>query len=396
MTYQQSLEFLFSLTNQGIKLGLENTQKFLKHVSADSPKAPIIHLAGTNGKGSTANMLHAIMQAHSLRSGLFTSPHINDFRERIRINKTFISEQVVTRFVKTYQSYILENKLTFFEVNTVLAVHHFVTELVDVIILETGLGGRLDATNCFKSQLCLLTPISMDHESYLGNSLPQIVREKAGIIKKNATVISSDPNTENLAQLKQHCSAVGGNWQSFNYNSALQIDIPLLGEHQNRNAQVALFSAEHFLGNVFNRNAAEKSLKTLNWHGRLERWQKNANVFLDVSHNPDGLQKTIDTLKTLYPKQEFVCLFAFLTDKSIANLIGILKQFTNDLHLYPLVHDRFNKTAYNTFIQQNELREYNLETPLDQLMGKNKHLLVIGSHFLLEQFHLDFADNKLV
>lgn len=391
MTYRAALDFLFSLTNQGIKLGLENTRQFLKHVGADAPSAPIIHLAGTNGKGSTATMIHAILCKHGKRAGLFTSPHIRDFRERIRVREALITAEEIAEFTATHKDYILEHKLTFFEVNAVMAMAHFQRENCDIIILETGLGGRLDATNCFEPKLCILTPISMDHESYLGDTIEEIVAEKAGIVKSGAAVLCSDPSEANQKQLQRAASAEGAQWLNFSIDENKTIDLPLLGKHQQRNAQTALAAAKFMLQNDFNENLAKLALKTLNWRGRLERWQKNARVFLDVSHNPDGLQKTLATLKAEFPNERFTCLFAFLTDKRTESLVATLRGFAEDCVLFPLTHPRFEQSAYEPLLARGEIRAFgNAETP-ENLLAYCDKLLVIGSHFLLDEFHQRFG-----
>ena len=170
MNYQETVKFLYDLQFFGIKLGLENTKSFLEYTGCLNPKAQIIHIAGTNGKGSTATMVANVCLAHNKHVGLYTSPHILDFRERIQFNSELISENWIIRFIEMNKPFVEEKKLTFFEVTTVMAIAFFESMNADIIVLETGMGGRLDATNCFIPTVSIITNVSLDHQGYLGNT----------------------------------------------------------------------------------------------------------------------------------------------------------------------------------------------------------------------------------
>src|SRR5262245_29630575 len=206
MTYKQALTWLYSLQRFGIKLGLENTRRLLDEcciggrrgerpmsnaASASTPK--VIHVAGTNGKGSVCAMIDSICRLQGYRTGLFISPHLVTFRERIRVNGEMISEDAVAEGLKTIRDLIADwdPHPTFFEVTTALALKHFGDAKIDIAILETGLGGRLDATNAVQTDVSVITPISLDHEKWLGHTLAEIAAEKAGIIKPGVPVVSA-------------------------------------------------------------------------------------------------------------------------------------------------------------------------------------------------------------
>ena len=194
--YRESLDYLYSLQLFGIKLGLENIRQLLARLGNPQRKLRIIHIAGTNGKGSTAATLANIFQVAGISAGLYTSPHLHSFTERIRVAAKQISEAEVVELIDELRPHAEELRTTFFEFTTAMALLHFQRSGVEWAILETGLGGRLDATNVVESELCLLTPIALDHTAYLGNTLAEVAAEKAGIFKSQVPVISSRQQPE--------------------------------------------------------------------------------------------------------------------------------------------------------------------------------------------------------
>jgi dihydrofolate synthase/folylpolyglutamate synthase len=198
MTYQESLEYLYSLARLGIKLGLENTTRLLDYFGNPQLKTPTIHIAGTNGKGSTSAFVESILRASGYRVGLYTSPHILDFRERIQIDRQLISPEELVHWVAKLKqaSEKLNISPTFFEMGTVMALLHFNRQKTDWNVVEVGMGGRLDSTNLCQGRICIITPVSLDHESSLGTHLSQIAQEKAAIIKHPCTVVSGSQEKE--------------------------------------------------------------------------------------------------------------------------------------------------------------------------------------------------------
>lgn len=388
MSYSDDLSFLFRLTNQGIKLGLENSRAFLKHLQRDEPQGKIIHIAGTNGKGSTAIMLHDILKDHGKKVGLFSSPHIQDYRERFRINGNLISQSFVQNFIRTHQNYIRDNGLTFFEVCTVLALDFFESESCDYIILETGMGGRLDATNCFKPVASLITSVSLDHQSFLGESIEEIAAEKAGIIKKAIPIFSAEQ--ENSIKTVINNTAKKMNAPFIDLTLSYHADhyfLPLFGEHQKRNAHSAFSISKFLLNHDFKASIATHSLAGVKWAGRLEQWGKNKQVFLDVSHNPVGVQHSLKSLNEQFLGKSFSVIFAFLSDKNSAECLKLLQAFSEQCYLYPLKHERFDISQFShfpIFEAKRDIAHFLAETNSD-------YLLVIGSHFLLAAFLDDYS-----
>jgi dihydrofolate synthase/folylpolyglutamate synthase len=207
MNYQESLDYLYSLARLGIKLGLENTTRLLDYFGNPQLKTSTIHIAGTNGKGSTAAFVESILRASGYRVGLYTSPHILDFRERIQIDRQLIVPEEMVHWITTLKQVSEKLKLspTFFEFSTLMAILHFERQDTDWNVIEVGMGGRLDSTNLCQGKVCIITPISRDHESSLGTDLSQIAREKAAIIKHPCTVVCGPQEKEVTQVIQDQC-----------------------------------------------------------------------------------------------------------------------------------------------------------------------------------------------
>src|SRR5688572_8198942 len=245
MTYAEAIQFLYSLRMFGAKFGLENTFKLAALAGNPQNQLRFIHVAGTNGKGSTCAMLESIYRAAGLRVGLFTSPHLVSFRERMQVNREWISEADVTRLVREMQprlkEFPAEDHPTFFETVTVMALQYFAEQKCDLVIWETGLGGRLDATNIVTPLASVITNVQYDHQKWLGNTLEQIAREKAGIIKPGVPVVTSAEEPPALAVIKgaaaQQGSALTLVTAAYTQHPPLDtLRLPLLGRHQRMNA----------------------------------------------------------------------------------------------------------------------------------------------------------------
>ena len=245
INYREALAWLYSLQRFGIKLGLENIERLLEELSKRGilQAAPwkVIHVAGTNGKGSVCAMIDSICRAQGYRTGLFTSPHLVTFRERIRVNGDMISEEAVADGLTTIRNLVAnwDPHPTFFEVVTALALKHFSDTRVEIVILETGLGGRLDATNAIQSDVSVITPIDFDHEKWLGKTIPEIAAEKAGIIKPGVPVVSAPqrPDAEEVIHARAaECHAP----LEFVTKPYDETPIALAGANQKQNAALAI------------------------------------------------------------------------------------------------------------------------------------------------------------
>lgn len=255
------LEKLFRLQRLGIKVGLNHTYELLNRCGNPHNKLKTIHIAGTNGKGSTAAILQSILRTAGLKVGLYTSPHLVNFNERIRVNGIQISDDFIIEFMKMLNDDIDEIKSTFFETTTVLALYNFFIEKVDVAIIEAGLGGRLDSTNILEPNLTIITSIDIDHQNILGETIKEIAFEKAGIIKKDTPVITSNQPKEVLDVLISRAKILNSKIEIVNNPDKIIVDwlftnfvvenkefsIPLLGEHQAYNASLAIRASSLFM-----------------------------------------------------------------------------------------------------------------------------------------------------
>jgi len=317
VNYPEAIQFLYGLRLFGAKFGLDNTIKLAALAGNPQEKLRFIHVAGTNGKGSTCAMLEAIYRAGGWRTGLFTSPHLVSFRERIQVNRQLISENDVVRLVAGLQPLLGQfpagHHPTFFEVLTVMALKFFAEQKCDLVIWETGLGGRLDATNIVTPLASVITNIAMDHQQWLGDTLEKIAFEKAGIIKPGVPVITSTDEPEALAMIQKVAkekgsllTIAGADANSPSRSTALSRDaaMPLPGEHQRINASLALATVDALQKHV---SVAEKKilagLANVHWPGRLQlvQRQNGREILLDGAHNVAGAKVLANALNVLLP-----------------------------------------------------------------------------------------------
>ncbi len=359
MTYQQTLDFLYSklpmFTRVGavaIKKDLHNTFAMCAALGDPQDKFKSIHIAGTNGKGSTSHMLAAILQQAGYKTGLYTSPHLKDFRERIRIDGKMIPKSFVTNFVKTQSKLIQEIEPSFFEVTVAMAFDYFAKEQVDIAIIEVGLGGRLDSTNIITPELSVITNISLDHTNLLGNTLPEIAFEKAGIIKKNIPVVIGErqPETQEVfinkaTSLQAPITFASDLLQITNPHhkaSSLLINIikddhilykdlalDLTGTYQLKNILTVVQTVIQLKEkgyNIINQaiySALNNVKKLTGLQGRWQTLSKNPLVICDTGHNKAGLLEVLENIrKTPYEKLHFV--IGMVKDKDIDGVLNIL------------------------------------------------------------------------
>jgi len=317
MNYRESLDYLYGLQRFGIKLGLENIRTLLERCGHPERGFGIIHVAGTNGKGSVSAALAAILQQAGFRTGLYTSPHLHSFTERIRVDGDAITEDEATRLTMLLRSLSEGIPATFFEFTTAMALLHFQRRRVDFAILEVGMGGRLDATNAVDPRLCVITPICFDHAEHLGDTLAAIAREKAGIIKEKIPVIVGRQEPEALEVLMEEArsrrsplflcgrdfSPVMG--PDFGFRGmGLELSglrPALLGAHQRENLSLALAAAVVLRrqGAVIPEAALREGIERVRWPGRLEWWKGRREILIDGAHNEGGARVLAAYLSSL-------------------------------------------------------------------------------------------------
>lgn len=335
MTYEQVTEWLFSqlpvFQTQGktaFNNKLENIIALDNYLNNPSKKFKSIHVAGTNGKGSTSSMLASVLQEAGYKVGLYTSPHLKDFRERIKINGVPVSEQYVVDFVTQHKAAFKQYQLSFFEMTVGMAFDYFSTQKVDVAIIEVGMGGRLDATNIISPLVSVITNIGLDHTQYLGTTLPLIAAEKGGIIKENTPVVIGEYHPETFPVFEQIATSKKADLhKAFNIEAELP-PIGLLGNYQIKNAKTVLKTVELLQSQfvITTQNFKDGLLNVVTNTGLQGRWQILQNqplVICDTAHNTHGLTEVVLQLEKVN-KGQLHFVIGMVKEKDISAVIAIL------------------------------------------------------------------------
>ncbi len=360
MTYSQAIQFLYRLRWFGAKFGLDNTLRLAALAGNPQKKLRFIHVAGTNGKGSTCAMLEAIYRAAGLRVGLFTSPHLVAFGERMQVNREMISESETAALVDRMRELLergwgatsdpeqAKEHPTFFEVVTVMALLHFVEKKCDLVIWETGLGGRLDATNIVTPLASVITNIQYDHQQYLGQTLAGIASEKAGIIKAGVPVITGTDEPEALEVIRETARKKNAPLTIVAAGETerpplVEIQLPLLGQHQRGNAAVALVTVRALGGQIaVSENAMREGLSRVHWAGRLQLITRpgGQRILLDGAHNVDGAEMLVAALREYFPSSKPVMVLGILRDKDWPAMCERLAPLASRILLVPVHSER--------------------------------------------------------
>ena len=357
MNYQQAISYLFGLQIFGIKLGLSNISSFLNYLGNPHLKFQSIHVAGTNGKGSVCAMLESILCQAGYKTGLFTSPHLVDFTERVRICGKSIEKQFMVEFVKECKGRIDEHKYTFFEVNTALAFLYFAEKRVDLAVVETGLGGRLDATNVLLPLATVITNIDLEHTDILGKKITRIAFEKAGIVKEKVPVITGIEQPQALKVIKSICQKKSSPLIPVKGNSSWKIkktslekttfdlrlgntnfpnlELNLLGTHQVKNAALSLLSVQELQKRSYkiSNTAITEGLKKVNWPCRFQIHHKRPWVILDAAHNPAAALILRQTFSGLFPDRKVIFIFGVMQDKDYPRILRVLSPIAKKIIL---------------------------------------------------------------
>jgi len=347
MTYAEAIDFLFGLRLFGANFGLENTFKLAALAGNPQAKLRFIHVAGTNGKGSTCAMLESIYRAAGYRTGLFTSPHLVSFRERLQVNRQLIPEDEVVRQVEVLRSLLQQfpagQHPTFFEVVAVMALRYFADQQCDVVIWETGLGGRLDATNIVTPMASVITSIGFDHQQWLGETLSAIAGEKAGIIKPGVPVVTAALEPEAQAVMDRTARERNASLTRVAPITFPPGELALAGAHQQQNAAVALAVVKLLQPQLPVRPEHLRSgLTTVSWPGRLQllTWPDGRKLLLDGAHNTEGVAALRTALQTLYGSERPVLIFGALQDKKWPELCALLAPLADCIHIVPVASER--------------------------------------------------------
>jgi len=415
-SYSATISDLYQLQQFAEKQGVQNIRKLVNRLGNPQRKYPILHIAGTNGKGSTSIILQNILKQHGLKVGLYTSPHLLDFRERIRINDHFITKAYIQAYWSEMADFVNRHKMTFFDTTTALAFNYFYDQRVDVAIVETGLGGRLDSTNIVNPAGVILTPIHRDHTKQLGRRLKSIAREKAAIIKPDSVVFCGKQHFliyELFEQYRKKASqwtylSQAGHIRNIKmYNSYSEFDLidknrqikysdlrlSLAGKHQLDNAFLAYFAARWYLAEIetlFRAEIFKKSLKHISWPGRLQKISEKPDIYMDVSHNYDGFKKTLEFVKYFYPVHKAHLLVGLLSDKDHRTIARLVAQYFTSITVTELVHQKplpavdfakeLKKWNINPIVKTNNHQAFK---EISKNLEEDDALFVMGSHFLV-------------
>ena len=402
-----------------IKKDLTNTKLICEQIGNPEVKFKSIHIAGTNGKGSVSHMLAAILQTAGYKTGLYTSPHLYDFRERMKINGAMVPEEFVTRFVEKVKPIIETIEPSFFEITVAMAFEFFADEKVDIAIIETGLGGRLDSTNVIKPILSIITNIGFDHKNILGNTLEEIAREKAGIIKEKIPVVVGEKKKETqdvfisfakeknaplvFAQDLFYLESFQLTTQQLNvevkkagHKSSLHLSTDLPGIYQSKNIVTVLAAVEELnnqgwkLANTTIENALLNIKKRTGLHGRWEVLQTKPTVVLEVAHNEDGINQMLQHIERISINKLHI-IFGMVKDKEVNTVLALLPKLAHYYFTQAHIPRAMNKEQL-----QAEAKKFGLEgavfedvnSALENALEHATHddlIVVCGSIFLVAE-----------
>jgi dihydrofolate synthase / folylpolyglutamate synthase len=356
--YNETVNYLYNLRSLGIKLGLSNTKKVMGILGEPQNSFRSVHIAGTNGKGSTAAAIASILTESGFRVGLYTSPHLLSFTERIKINNHQITEDKVLYLTSYIQDIIAgpDLKLTFFEFTTAIAFYYFASEKVDWAVVETGMGGRFDATNVILPDVSVITSIGLDHSEFLGSNLSDIAFEKAGIIKPETPVVTSAQAPEAIKQISDIAEMRNSKLHVYDrdfkgvllsmddkhitfdytgYKEFRNLSLPLSGRHQLYNASMAVMTCEilRMVGVHISDISLRNGLSKTAIEGRLERVSENPVIILDGAHNPGAADSLAASIKELFPDKKIIIVIGVMSDKDIEGILKPLMQIAESVVL---------------------------------------------------------------
>lgn len=343
MNYEEALQYIHSPKYNNMRLGLDNIKSLMSALGNPEKQLKFVHIAGTNGKGSVASYLSHILEKAGYKTGLFTSPFIERFNERIKVNQEDISDDSLAKITEMIKKIIEKEEIstTEFEIMSAIAFQYFYEQQCDIVVLEVGLGGRLDSTNVIDHPLLsIITSIGLDHQAFLGSTLTEIAGEKAGIIKENTPVLlySQEKEAEDtvyrvarekkslvfqpdFSQITNISTDLSG--QSFDYKSLKDLKVSLLGKHQLKNAAVVIEAVQLLKQNgiYIDENALRLGLAETKWPGRFEIIHQNPIVVIDGAHNIDSINALVDNLTKYFHDKKIIAILGILQDKDVEEMI---------------------------------------------------------------------------
>lgn len=404
LSYREARTRLYSLEHWGIKLGLDNIREFCERLGNPQNRFLAVHIAGTNGKGSTSAYLDSILRAAGYRVGRYTSPHLRDFRERIHINGKPVSATQVARFVDRHWGLIVEKKYSYFEVTTALAFDAFANAKVDIAVVEVGLGGRFDATNVIDPILSVITRIARDHEHVLGHTAGEIAFEKAGIIKTGVPVVIGPLVDEAEARIREVADErLAPVWTAHELLSVVEstpylpspsklLKAPLAGVHQLTNLAIALASARVLdgAGIELTGEAVRAGVAGTRWAARFQIDSGTPTVVYDAGHNPDGARAIVATWMKEFGSRKCICVFNTRPDKNHIEIFEVLSPIVDRWVFCPMPDSPYisQEELLRLSTERGQLASWAESPPLAiatarRLAGRKSRILVTGSHYLV-------------
>jgi dihydrofolate synthase/folylpolyglutamate synthase len=383
-TNQERLSKLFARRQSGVKLDLDGMQSLCSALGNPERNLKFIHIAGTNGKGSVAAMCSSILKEQGLRVGLYTSPHLIRYNERFRFNEKDISDDDLERWLSTIFDKAKDQ--TFFEVSTALALGWFLEKNAQIVVWETGLGGRLDATNVVMPEVCVITKIGMDHMQFLGSTLVQIAEEKAGILKPHIPAFTISQEPEVISVLETQAKKIEASLKILRDEDLTRFHPPLAGEHQRGNAALAIRACQVVSPNLDARTIEHGLAKTM-WPGRCQLYQRGDSLppmLLDGAHNPLGVKVLIEEIKRRWTEQKVTLIFGALGDKDISEMAKLLSEIVwEEVFVVPVQSERAANTEKICSLFPSARTASSLSTALALADQRKFPIVITGSLFLI-------------
>lgn len=391
MIYSEAIEWIYSTQNFGIKLGLDAPAELLAQFLAFPTRTTkVIHVAGTNGKGSTCALIDSLARSHGVRTGLFTSPHLVDFRERFQVQGEMISEEETAMYLTQIRNLVSdwEHHPTFFEIALALGMKFFRDKECELIVLETGMGGRLDATTAVPADLYVLTPIAMDHAQWLGDSLAEIAGEKAGIIVSDMPVISSLQDkaaarviAETANRMRAPLTVVTEPVEVYG--------VGLAGAHQRENAALALESL-HQLGVEMRYDSVKDGLANVEWPGRFELVSDSPVTVIDGAHNPHAAEILVRTWREQYGEEKPVVIFGAVESKDLSGVLACIGEIAQKIIFTPIDSPKSIEFSDVEGIPELEdleiLQATDIKDAFSITCGQNVSIMITGSLYLVGEY----------
>ncbi|NNL15961.1 MAG: bifunctional folylpolyglutamate synthase/dihydrofolate synthase [Flavobacteriaceae bacterium] len=404
MNYQDTVQWMFSqlpmYQNKGIsayKSDLTNSLKLAAYLGHPETKFKSVHVAGTNGKGSTSHMLASILQEAGYNVGLYTSPHLKDFRERIKLNGQCISKNYVIGFIKKHKAFFEENQLSFFEMTVGLAFDYYAKKNVDIAIIEVGLGGRLDSTNIIDPELAIITNIGLDHTQFLGNTLASIAKEKAGVIKPNVPVVIGETQAETAFIFKEIAKQNNSKITfADKKQKGIKLNSDLKGNYQIHNLRTTVMAVEVLNDHGFKISKKHQKLGLMNvivntgLRGRWQLLESSPKIICDTAHNREGLTYTMQQLNEEIFKNLHLVL-GFVNDKNLEGLLDLFPRSGQYYFCKPKIERGMDATILKKTFEKSGLigKVYNsVEEALKMAKenaDKNDLIYVGGSTFVVSE-----------